>query len=166
MVGSADAGYGNHALKLRVLAVGRRQPSWVEEAVAEYTKRMPKRSPIEVVSVRPAGHGNRDQVRTAEADRLLGLVNPADLVVALDETGKQWDTKALAERFTQWHADGMQVTFFIGGAEGLAQRARDRAQHIWGLSKLTLPHGLARVVVVEQLYRAWSLANSHPYHRG
>ena len=86
--------------------------------------------------------------------------------MALDETGKQWDTRALATQLEGWHADGSRVAFLIGGAEGLAQNVRDRAQHIWGLSKLTLPHGLARVVVVEQLYRAWSLVNNHPYHRG
>lgn len=153
-------------MKLRVLAVGRRQPQWVEEAVLEYSKRMPKRSPIELVPVRPAGHGNQAQVRDAEADRLLGMLGTDDLVVALDETGKQWDTRVLANELAGWHADGSRVAFLIGGAEGLAQRVRDRAQHIWGLSKLTLPHGLARVVVVEQLYRAWSLVNNHPYHRG
>ena len=153
-------------MKLRVLAVGRRQAGWVEEAVEQYTKRMPKRHPIEVVPVRPAGHGNQEQVRASEADRLLGLIGEGDIVIALDELGRQWDTRGLAAQLQQWHTNGSRVAFCIGGAEGLAQRVRERAQHIWGLSKLTLPHGLARVVVVEQLYRAWTLANNHPYHRG
>jgi len=87
------------------------------------------------------------------------------VIVALDERGEQWSTRDLARRMGEWRDNSQRVALLIGGADGLAQQCRDQAGHLWGLSRLTLPHGMARLLVSEQLYRGWSLLNNHPYHR-
>ena len=151
---------------MRLLAVGKRLPDWLEQGVAEYTKRLPRQAALEIVPVKPSTGGNPDQVRAAEAERLLQAVNRDDVVVALDERGEQWTTRDLTARLGKWRDDGHNLALLIGGAEGLAPRCRERAQSVWGLSQLTLPHGVARLLVAEQIYRAWTLLTNHPYHRG
>ncbi len=100
-----------------------------------------------------------------EADAILGKLGPDEQVVLLDERGTQLTSKNLAERLQAWQADGRDLTFIIGGPDGVSDRCRQRADFTWSLSDLTLPHGIARILFSEQLYRAWSLAAGHPYHR-
>ncbi len=155
-------------MRLRILAIGKRLPDWLEAGIGEYAKRLPKQYPLEVVTLRvpAATSATAQQSRMVEAEALLSRVSTDEVVVALDERGDQWTTRELAVKLTGWRDDSRNVALLIGGAEGLAQQVRDSAQHLWGLSRLTLPHGLARLVVAEQIYRGWTLMNNHPYHRG
>jgi 23S rRNA (pseudouridine1915-N3)-methyltransferase len=155
-------------MKLRILAVGHKMPAWVEQGCTEYLKRMPREASVEIVEIKPdkraAGKGG-DQVREAEAERLLEAAG-RDYLIVLDEHGKEPTTLQLAERMQQWMQDGRDVALTIGGADGLHQKVLQAADWHWSLSKLTLPHGMVRVMLAEQLYRAWSVINNHPYHRG
>ena len=101
----------------------------------------------------------------AECEQILSRIKPQEHVVLLDERGKQMTSKTLASSLSDWLADGRDLCFVIGGPDGVAAACRQRADMSWSLSDLTLPHGLARVLFAEQMYRAWSLQNGHPYHR-
>lgn len=155
-------------VKIRILAIGHKMPAWVEQGCAEYLKRMPREVTVELVELKPdkrtAGKGG-EQVREAEAERLLEAAG-RDYLIALDEHGQQPNTLQLAERMQQWLADGRDVALAIGGADGLHDKAKRAAHWQWSLSHLTLPHGMVRIMLAEQLYRAWSVLNHHPYHRG
>lgn len=163
-------------MKLRLIAVGTRPPEWVKEGFAEYARRMPREMPLELIELPPAirskgsmrhpGGGAARQVREAEGERLLAQLKDTDWVVALDERGKTWSTLELAQKLDNWRMQGRDVTFLIGGAEGLADACRARANDILSLSAMTLPHALVRVLLAEQLYRAWTVVSGHPYHRG
>ena len=154
-------------MKLTLLAVGDKLPAWAEDATAEYLKRMPREARVTLVTVKPEKRASQspDTIRQAEAARLLDKL-PADArLVAMDEHGQQISTRELADLMARWQATGRDVCLVIGGADGLAQAILDRADVRLGLSRLTLPHALARVLLAEQLYRAASLLNHHPYHR-
>ncbi len=152
-------------MKLRLCAIGKRLPSWLEEGIADYVKRLPKQASLEVLALKASKKPTADEARAEEAERLLAKAAGSDVVVALDERGLQWSTRDVAKRMSDWRDNGQTVALLIGGADGLAQECRDRAAHLWGLSNLTLPHGVARLLAAEQLYRGWSLLNNHPYHR-
>lgn len=154
-------------MHIQLIAVGRRPPRWAEDACAEYLKRLPNALSVEPRLIAPA-RGHADDVARARADegqRLLAACGARDRIVALDEKGTGWSTMELAARLRDWELDGRDVALLIGGADGLDEACLDRADVCWSLSPLTLPHALVRVVVAEQLYRAWSVNASHPYHR-
>ncbi|MCX7628042.1 MAG: 23S rRNA (pseudouridine(1915)-N(3))-methyltransferase RlmH [Methylophilaceae bacterium] len=155
-------------MKIRILAVGHKMPAWVTQGCAEYLKRMPRELPVEIVEIKPdkriAGKDGT-QVRAAEAQRLLQAAG-RDLLVALDERGEELTTLQLADCLRQWMTKGTPVALAIGGADGLHDSVRRAAHWQWRLSRLTLPHGMVRVLLAEQLYRAWSIVSNHPYHRG
>ncbi|MDR2837277.1 MAG: 23S rRNA (pseudouridine(1915)-N(3))-methyltransferase RlmH [Azonexus sp.] len=154
-------------MKLCVLAVGHRQPAWVSEGCAEYVKRMPRELPLTVVDIKPEPRGakTREQLLTAEKQRLREhLPNHCRLVV-LDEKGDSLTTLQLARRLETWMQDGRDVALLIGGADGLDEELKTAAAERLSLSSLTLPHGLARLLLCEQLYRAVSVLKNHPYHR-
>ncbi len=155
-------------MKIRIIAIGHKMPDWVSQGCAEYIKRMSREMTVEIVELKPdkraAGRGG-DQVREAEATRILEAVG-RDYLIALDERGQEPTTLALADKMQQWLGDGRDVALAIGGADGLHDKVKQAAQWQWSLSRLTLPHGLVRVLLAEQLYRAWSVLNNHPYHRG
>ena len=142
-------------------------PVWVKQGFDEYAKRMPREAAIELVELKPdkrtAGKGG-EQVREAEARRILEAVGK-DYLIALDEHGQQIATLQLSERLQGWLGSGRDVSFTIGGADGLHPNLKQRADWLWGLSPLTLPHSMVRVLVAEQLYRAWTVITKHPYHR-
>lgn len=155
-------------MRIRLLAVGRRPPLWAEDACAEYLKRLPDALGVEPRLIAPARRGHADDVARARADegqRLLAACGPRDRIIALDEKGTGWSTMDLAARLRDWELDGRDVALLIGGADGLSEACQERAGACWSLSPLTLPHALVRVVVAEQLYRAWSVNAGHPYHR-
>lgn len=155
-------------MKIRILAIGHKMPAWVEQGCAEYLKRMPREITVEMLEIKPdkraAGKGG-EQVREAEAQRILEAAG-RDYLIALDEHGQQPDTLQLADRMRHWLQDGRDVVLAIGGADGLHDKVKQAADWQWSLSHLTLPHGMVRVLLAEQLYRAWSVINNHPYHRG
>lgn len=154
-------------MRIRLLAVGRRPPRWAEDACAEYLKRLPNALGVEARLFAPArGHaGDVARARADEGQRLLAACGPRDRIVILDERGTGWSTVDLAAQLREWELDGRDVALLIGGVDGLSEACRERADACWSLSPLTLPHALVRVVVAEQLYRAWSVNAGHPYHR-
>ena len=155
-------------MHIRLLAVGDRQPSWVDEAFATYSARLPRewRFRLDVIpTVRRQKNDRSRQAMEAEGELILAKLQPAEQVVSLDERGRQLDSKGVAGKLSDWQSDGRDLCFVIGGPDGLSEACKQRADFSWSLSKLTLPHGLARVLFAEQLYRAWSLQTGHPYHR-
>lgn len=155
-------------MHIRLLAVGDRQPSWVDTAFAGYTARLPRQWQFRLETVGTADRrkaASAERAKETEAEKLLGKIKPAEQVVLLDEKGQQLMSRELASRLVEWQAAGDDLTFIIGGPDGVSQDVESRAGFTWSLSALTLPHGLARVLLAEQLYRAWSLTTGHPYHR-
>jgi 23S rRNA (pseudouridine1915-N3)-methyltransferase len=154
-------------VKLTVLSVGDKLPAWANAAVAEYLKRMPREARVELVEVKPDKRAGQsaESIKTSEAVRLLDKLPPGDRLVALDEHGREVTTRELADLMARWMTEGRDVALAIGGADGLAPALLERAEIKLSLSRLTLPHALARVLLAEQLYRAVSLLNNHPYHR-
>jgi 23S rRNA (pseudouridine1915-N3)-methyltransferase len=154
-------------LKFRILSVGHKMPDWVEAGCTEYLKRMPRECSVEIVEIKPdkrAAGKNSQQVQEAEAKRILEAAG-RDYLIALDERGQEVNTLQLAERMQRWLEGGRDVALVIGGADGLHADVKARADWLWSLSKLTLPHAMVRVLLAEQLYRGWSVLNNHPYHR-
>jgi 23S rRNA (pseudouridine1915-N3)-methyltransferase len=142
-------------------------PDWVESGCAEYLKRMPREMTVEIVEIKPdkrAAGKNSAQVQEAESKRILEAAG-RDYLIALDERGQEVTTLQLADRMQTWLGGGRDVSLVIGGADGLHADIKNRADWLWSLSKLTLPHGMVRVLLAEQLYRAHSVINNHPYHR-
>ena len=160
-------------MRIRLLSVGRRMPGWVDEGFAEYAKRLPAECALELVEIEPGrrGRGNAsaadlDRIRRDEGERLLKALPDSALAVALDVRGRPWSTEQLAGQLTGWLGSGRDVALLVGGPDGLADTCLARAEQRWSLSPLTFPHPLVRVILAEQLYRAWSLTKGHPYHRG
>jgi 23S rRNA (pseudouridine1915-N3)-methyltransferase len=155
-------------VKLLVVAVGTRMPAWVDAGFVDYARRMPRDARLELAEVKPE---NRSSGRTvgrlleAEEKRILSAVPAGSLRIALDERGTLLATAELASRMERWRHTGSDLAFIIGGADGLAESLKRGAAFKWSLTPLTLPHGLARVVLAEQLYRAVSILHNHPYHR-
>ncbi len=154
-------------MHIRLIAVGDRQPSWVDAAFDDYIGRLPKhwRFALHTVPVAKRGKSNAATAVAAEQQGILSGLKSDDLVVLLDEHGEGTASREFAARLDAWLAAGRDLCFIIGGPDGVGGEVRNRANFCWSLSRLTLPHGMARVLFAEQLYRAWSIANGHPYHR-
>ncbi|MFK8031525.1 MAG: 23S rRNA (pseudouridine(1915)-N(3))-methyltransferase RlmH [Gammaproteobacteria bacterium] len=155
-------------MECRVICVGKRMPGWVDTAVTEFARRFSHPIRFEVITTGTAKRGRADNPSVymdSEGKSLLSHVRDSDWVVALDVLGKMRSTEQLAQWLDQKLLDARPLVFLIGGPDGLSDECRARANEKWSLSELTLPHGLARVVVVEALYRANSLRCGHPYHR-
>ena len=156
-------------MKLLVIAVGNKMPRWVNEGFEDYAKRMPRGLRIELVEVRPESRTSGKttaQLLEAEAGRIARAVPRGAARVALDERGREFTTAGLAQWLAAQRQGGRDIAFLIGGADGLAPEAKSGAEPMLRLSAMTLPHGLARVLLAEQLYRAASILTHHPYHRG
>jgi 23S rRNA (pseudouridine1915-N3)-methyltransferase len=154
-------------VKLYVVAVGHRMPAWVEAGFNEYAARMPREARVELKAIKPAARGGgAGRAIEDEGARLLAAAPRNCLKVALDERGSLITTAELARRVSRWQETGHDIAFMVGGADGLADSVKQAATFSWSLSPLTLPHGLARVLLAEQLYRALSILHNHPYHRG
>lgn len=143
-------------------------PDWVNQAWDDYARRFPPTLPLDLKQIKtPRRAKNADVAacRRKEGEDLLAAVAPGALVVALDVKGKPWSTMDLAGRLESWMQEGRDVTFLVGGPDGLSAACRARADLSWSLGPGTYPHALARVMLAEQLYRAWSITQNHPYHR-
>ena len=154
-------------MKLLVVAVGQRMPAWADAAWDEYAKRFPPEFRVELKAVKTETRGSKtlSTLLLAERDRIRAVIPPGSRVVALDERGTAFSTIALAKRLEQWQLDGTDVSLVIGGPDGLDAGFKQAAHERIRLSDLTLPHAMVRVLLVEQLYRAWSIHTHHPYHR-
>jgi 23S rRNA (pseudouridine1915-N3)-methyltransferase len=154
-------------VKLRLIAVGTRMPDWVEAGYADYARRLPRELTLELVEIPVAARGkNADiaRLREAEGEKMLRAAG-SSRTIALDERGETLDTAGWAKALKQWMQEGRDVSLLIGGPDGLAPACLAAASARWSLSRLTFPHALVRVMVAEQLYRAWTLLQGHPYHR-
>jgi 23S rRNA (pseudouridine1915-N3)-methyltransferase len=156
-------------MNIHLLAVGEKIPQWVQTGYDEFAKRLPGQCALRLLEI-PAGRRskgiNTARALQAEGTRILAAIPRNCHVVALDIGGRCWSTEQLAERLENWLAGGHDVAMIIGGADGLAAECLARSDELWSLSALTYPHALVRVIVAEQVYRAWSILRNHPYHRG
>lgn len=146
-------------MRVSILSVGHKMPAWIQEGFQEYTRRMPPEIRVELLELKPG----RD--KEAEGERLLAALPDGATLLALDERGKAVSTQGLSVMLAEWMRDASHPAFAIGGADGLSDAVKQRASKLVSLSTLTLPHQLVRVVLAEQLYRAWSILARHPYHR-
>ena len=155
-------------MKLHILAVGHKMPDWISTGFDEYAKRMPPELRIELREIKPeprTGGRSAQSVMAAERQRIEAALPKTARVVALDERGRDWTTMQLSDALPAWQREGRDVAFVIGGADGLVPEIKQRAELLLRVSSLTLPHGMVRVLLAEQLYRAWSITQNHPYHR-
>lgn len=155
-------------MKLNLLAVGQKMPQWVTEGYNEYARRMPRECQLilqEVVPAKRGKSGSSAQWIEEEGKRIRAALSGNDYIVALEVGGRNWSTEQLASQLKNWQSSGRDVSLLIGGPDGLSRECQQRAEQQWSLSSLTLPHPLVRIVVAEQLYRAWTVLQNHPYHR-
>ena len=153
----------------RLIAVGERMPGWVAAGFAEYRKRLSRELPLELVEIKPGHRGKgADDVRAMqdEGAAILAMVTRDTHVVALDGGGNSWSSAALAEQLALWRMAGRDLAFLIGGPDGHAHDVLARADQVWSLGPLTMPHMLVRLLLAEQVYRATTIVAGHPYHRG
>ncbi|MEZ5524525.1 MAG: 23S rRNA (pseudouridine(1915)-N(3))-methyltransferase RlmH [Pseudomonadales bacterium] len=155
-------------MRIRLICVGTKMPAWVTSGFQEYAKRLPPDLRIELVEIPPGHRGKGADVKRAiekESKQILSLLGKDERVVALDVQGRNWSTEQLAEKLSDWQMGGRNVALLVGGPDGLSDECLSLAEQRWSLSNLTFPHPLVRVILAEQVYRAWSLLNNHPYHR-
>lgn len=155
-------------MQLVIAAVGHKMPDWIATGFTEYAKRMPADCRLVLKEIKPvdrSGSRSAETVMAMERSRIEAVIPKGSRVVALDEHGRDITTMQLAKNLTQWQQGGTDVTFVIGGADGLDGQFKQQADMLLRISSLTLPHGMVRVLLAEQLYRAWSITQNHPYHR-
>jgi len=155
-------------VRVTILSVGHKMPAWISDGFHEYARRMPPEVRVELVELKPEDRGagkNEARAKAVEGERLIAAVPDGGTLLALDERGKAVTTKGLSVMLGEWMRDASHPVFAIGGADGLDEAVKERAAKLISLSSLTLPHALVRVVLAEQLYRAWSILARHPYHR-
>ena len=155
-------------MQIHLIAVGTRMPAWVTEGYSEYAGRLPRECSLRLVEIPPCKRRktlNTERIMEVEGQQILAALPPRVTVIALDVRGKPWDTETLATRMQDWMQDGRDVALLVGGADGLPDDCLQRADLHWSLSAHTLPHTLVRVVIAEQVYRAWTILTGHPYHR-
>ena len=155
-------------MQLIIAAVGHKMPAWIEAGFSEYTKRMPPELRIVLKEIKPVERSGSKTAATAmalERERIEAVLPKGARLVALDERGKDLTSVALSQQLEQWQQDGRDCVFLIGGADGLDPALKARADSLIRISSMTLPHGIVRVMLAEQLYRAWTITQNHPYHR-
>lgn len=155
-------------MRVRLIAIGGKMPRWVTDGYNEYAKRLPPDMQLELVEL-PLGHRGKNsdvaRAKKLEGDQMLAAIPKGDRVIALEVGGKSWSTEQLADQLEDWRMDGRNVSLLVGGPDGLDSRCVALADQKWSLSALTLPHPLVRVLLAEQLYRAWTVIQGHPYHK-
>lgn len=153
---------------MKIIAISHKMPKWMSEGFAEYQKRLTKPWILELIEIPPKAYLNDslpEKIKATEAEWLLARLKGTDYCIALDTQGKNLTTEQFSSHLQQWQEEGRPLIFLIGGREGLDGSVLKRADFIWSLSALTLPHQLVKVILAEQLYRAVSILEGHPYHR-
>ena len=154
-------------MRVDIICVERSLPRWLTSGIMEYQKRLTQHH-VRITAIQAEKRTKSAAVNTLinkESQRLLALIKPASRVIVLDERGRSFSTESLAKRLAKYQQNAQDLSLIIGGSDGLSEQCKQQADAIWSLSALTLPHGLARLILIEQLYRAFSLLNQHPYHR-
>lgn len=154
-------------MRVRILTITHKSPAWIQAGYEEYAKRLPPNTLelIEIPAEKRTANADLKRIAEREGEKMLSIIKPTSRVIALDIKGKAWSTEQLAEQLTKWQQDGRHVDLLVGGPEGLSPACLERAEEKWSLSPLTFPHFLVRVLIAEQIYRAWSILQQHPYHR-
>ena len=152
-------------MKIKIISIGNRTPKSIQDILYKYTSRFDNYFKIELLEIKSEKNFQSiEQKKLQEAKKILKLINN-DFIVSLDENGCPWSSKDLSENLSKWMQSFPKVTFIIGGADGLDKKIIEDSNLVWSLSKLTLPHNLVKIILVEQLYRASTILNNHPYHR-
>ncbi|MFT4712780.1 MAG: 23S rRNA (pseudouridine1915-N3)-methyltransferase [Candidatus Azotimanducaceae bacterium] len=155
-------------MQIELIAAGTRSPSWVSDGYKEYEKRLPREWQL-ILSEIPVAHRGKSQsvakLKEEEGKKMLERLKTGGVVIAMDSRGGDWTTEKLAQQFTSWLQTASQVQLMVGGPDGLSQACLQRADFTWSLSRLTFPHFMVRLLLAEQIYRAWSVINHHPYHK-
>lgn len=155
-------------MKVQLVAVGNKMPGWVEQGYKEYSKRLPRDLNPQLVEI-PVGHRGKNasisDAMTKESASILKAIPQQNIKVMLHTQGKSWSTEQLARNLADWQMTGRDVSFVIGGPDGFSDDCISQADLKWCLSDLTLPHPIVRIVFIEQLYRAWTILQNHPYHK-
>lgn len=155
-------------MRIKLITVGSKMPGWVEEGYTEYSRRLGQDVKLELVEIplnRRGKGADVSRLQEKEANQMLAAVGQGDLVVTMEIKGKAWSTEQLADKMGDWMHSGRNVSLLVGGPEGLHPSCLTQADLRWSLSPLTLPHPMVRVIVAEQVYRAWSILQNHPYHK-
>jgi 23S rRNA (pseudouridine1915-N3)-methyltransferase len=155
-------------MKFRLITITHKSPAWIQEGYAEYAKRLPPTCALELVEIaaeKRTANADLHRIMQREGEKMLGAIKPGHEVVALDVKGKSWSTAQLAQQLADWQQRGRHIDLLVGGPEGLAPACLQKAEVTWSLSPLTFPHILVKLIVAEQIYRAWSILQGHPYHR-
>lgn len=155
-------------MNIRIHAMGKRMPQWVKAGFEDYQARFPRHIQLSLREINlpeRTANADIDRLRQVEGERLLSAIPREDLLIALDEGGQQWSSQQLADKLQEWLEDKRDVSFLVGGPDGLSADLLQRADKCWSLSLATLPHMMVRVILAEQLYRAWTILQGHPYHR-
>jgi len=154
-------------MKINLIAIGKKMPDWVQSGINHYQKQLPNSLNFTLIALEAQKRKGKNiaQIKELEGELLIKASKDSNLIIAFDEHGKQHTTKAIAKQLGNWQQDGDSVSLLIGGADGLSDMVKSHANQLWGLSNLTMPHSMARLFAVEQLYRAHSLLTNHPYHR-
>jgi 23S rRNA (pseudouridine1915-N3)-methyltransferase len=155
-------------MRIQLMTPGHKMPDWVNTAFANYNQRLPQHLSLKLIPIAATG-GSKNQspkaIKLQQADAILAGIKPGELNIAFDERGQKIDTVYLSKQLAEWQMTGSNVNLIVGGADGLHPKVIEHAQFKWSLSALTFPHQLVKVIIAEQMYRAYSLLNNHPYHR-
>ncbi len=155
-------------MKIRLLTITHKSPAWIQAGYEEYAKRLPPTCALELIEIpaeKRTANADMKRIIEREAEKMLAAIKPNHHVIALDVKGKLWSTQQLSAQLAHWQQDGRNRDILIGGPDGLSPHCLQKAEHTWSLSPLTFPHILVRLIVAEQIYRAWSILQQHPYHR-
>ena len=155
-------------MKLKILAIDSKRPEWARKAFSDYARRFDRSIKVEFCSlglVRRSKTLNKSVLIEKEGVKLLSYIKVGETLISLDRRGSSWNTLELKEKFEEWLSLSLNISFIIGGPDGLSSSCLKKSKEVWSLSPLTFPHAIIPVLVIEQLYRAWSIGQNHPYHR-
>ena len=154
-------------MKINLIAVGKKMPDWISHGIEHYKKQLPKHFNFTITAIESQNRKSisPENTKNLEEKLILDAASDSNLLIALDESGKKQTSKELSKSIEKWQHNGDNVALIIGGADGLSSELKQKCNLIWSLSDLTLTHSMARLLVVEQIYRGYSLLSNHPYHR-
>ena len=154
-------------MEINLIAIGKKMPNWIQTGIEHYQKQLPRELNFSLITpeAQKRKGKNIEKIKELEGELLFKASTDATIIIAFDEHGKQKSTKEISNAMKNWQQNGDKITLLIGGADGLSNAVKQHAHQLWGLSNLTLPHSMARLLAVEQIYRAHSLLINHPYHR-